>query len=43
MEQQLEPGAVDWAAWPARLKAEGIELRGGAAMAGHDVYDLFKD
>jgi tRNA-splicing ligase RtcB len=43
MEQQIEPGAVDWPSWQARLKAEGIELRGGGADEAPACYKRLGD
>jgi tRNA-splicing ligase RtcB len=43
VEQQLEPGAVDWPAWQARLRADGIELRGGGADEAPSCYKRLSD
>lgn len=42
-EQQLEPGAVDWTAWQAQLRADGIELRGGGADEAPACYKRLSD
>jgi tRNA-splicing ligase RtcB len=72
----IRPGLVDWPAWQSKLKAQGVEIRGGGAdespecykrltdvlayhgdtidvlhtlrpigvaMAGHEVFDPYKD
>jgi len=41
--EQIRPGAVDWPAVRARLAAEGIVLRGGAADEAPEVYKRLPD
>lgn len=38
MEQQLEPGIVDWPSWQERIKSLGIALRGGGADEAPQCY-----
>jgi tRNA-splicing ligase RtcB len=37
-EELVRAGAVDWPAWQARLKAQGVELRGGGADEAPQCY-----
>ena len=34
----VKPGVVDWPAVQARVKAQGVELRGGGADEAPEVY-----
>ena len=38
MEQRLTAGEVDWPSWQTRLKAQGVELRGGGADEAPQCY-----
>ena len=43
MEQQIAPGLVDWPSWQAKVKALGIELRGGGADEAPECYKRLPD
>jgi tRNA-splicing ligase RtcB len=43
VRDQIRPGAVDWPAVRARLAADGIVLRGGAADEAPEVYKRLPD
>lgn len=42
-EEQVAPGLVDWPAWQAKLKAQGVELRGGGADEAPQAYKRLTD
>jgi tRNA-splicing ligase RtcB len=42
-EEMIRAGAVNWPAWQARLKAQGVELRGGGADEAPQCYKHLPD
>lgn len=43
VERTIEAGIVDWSAWQQRVKALGIELRGGGADEAPECYKRLPD